>query len=131
MYRDWPFFRALLDNTQMALAKADMDIAWEYARLARDADRARAIYGTIRTEYQRTVAQVLAVCQITDLLEDTPLLQMTLSRRNPYLDPLNYIQVALLRRYRAPNTPEETRQALLGPLLRTINAIAAGMRNTG
>jgi phosphoenolpyruvate carboxylase len=131
MYRDWPFFRTLLDNTQMALAKADMDIAWEYARLVQDADRARAIYTAIRTEYERTVEQTLAVCQIAELLEDTPLLEMTLSRRSPYLDPLNYIQVALLRRYRAPHTPQDAKQALLGPLLRTINAIAAGMRNTG
>jgi phosphoenolpyruvate carboxylase len=131
MYRDWPFFRTLLDNTQMALAKADMGIAWEYARLVQDADRARAIHAAIRTEYQRTVEQTLAVCQIAELLEDTPLLQMTLSRRSPYLDPLNYIQVALLRRYRAPHTPQDAKQALLGPLLRTINAIAAGMRNTG
>ncbi|RMD79236.1 MAG: phosphoenolpyruvate carboxylase [Gammaproteobacteria bacterium] len=131
MHRAWPFFHALLSNTQMALFKADMAIAREYSTLCQDRAAAAAIYGAIRKEYERTVAQVLAVAQIGQLLEENPALAFSLSRRNPYLDPLNHIQITLLRRYRHPALSEEERRIWLDPLLRSINAISAGMRNTG
>ena len=130
MYREWPFFRALLDNTQMSLSKADMRIAREYANLMKDRASADRIFAKIEAEYQRTVEVVLAVCQIDALLDNTPLLQRSLSRRDPYLDPLNYIQIGLLRRHRQTGT-EEGEDRWIEPLLRSINAIAAGMRNTG
>ncbi|RMD71622.1 MAG: phosphoenolpyruvate carboxylase [Gammaproteobacteria bacterium] len=129
MYEHWPFFRALLSNTQMALYKANMDIAKEYARLCQDKDTARRVYTKIRDEFQRTVTQVLEVTGSHMLLEDNPTLALSLMRRDPYLDPLNHIQIALLKRYRDPETPHKGRW--LDPLLRSINAIAAGMRNTG
>jgi phosphoenolpyruvate carboxylase len=131
MYRDWPFFRALLDNIQMALFKGEMNIAREYTRLASDPRLAERIYGKIRTEYLRTVAQMLQVCGIQQLLEENPELNLSLYRRNPYLDPLNNIQVTLLSRYRNTDHTDEQRERWLKPLLRSINAIASGMRNTG
>ena len=131
LYREWPYFRALLSNTQMALFKAQMDIAREYTQLAHDPERARAIYRRIRDEYQRTLGEVLAVADIGVLLEENPGLHLSLLRRDPYLDPLNHIQVTLLKRYRNGSLPEEERERWRDPLLRSINAIAAGMRNTG
>jgi phosphoenolpyruvate carboxylase len=130
MYQDWPFFRALLSNTQMALFKAEMHIAREYVRLARDQERAAGIYAQIEQEYRRTKTQVLNVAGLHALMEETPELQVSLARRNLYLDPLNYIQVSLLERYRGEARSEQ-REQWLDPLLRSINSIAAGMRNTG
>jgi phosphoenolpyruvate carboxylase len=130
MYQEWPFFRALLSNTQMALFKAELDIAHQYIRLAHDRDQAERIYGIIRDEYERTVTQVLNLSGLHELMEETPELRVSLARRNIYLDPLNHIQAFLLERYRGEEAAEE-REQWLDPLLRSINAIAAGMRNTG
>jgi phosphoenolpyruvate carboxylase len=131
MYREWPFFRALLGNSQMALFKADMEIAAQYATLCSDETIAAALYGRIREEYERTVVQILNVADSKQLMEETPQLALSLARRNPYLDPLNHIQIALLRRYRAASSSGDARELWRDPLLRTINAIAAGLRNTG
>ena len=131
MYRDWPFFRALLSNTQMALFKADMQIAREYASLCSDRALAERIFRRIETEYHRTIDQTLEVAEARQLIEENPTLALSLSRRNPYLDPLSHIQVTVLRRFRDPNLSDEERNEWLNPLLRSINAIAAGMRNTG
>ena len=135
LYREWPFFHALLDNSQMSLSKVDADIAREYARLCEDADTESRIYDRFRAEYEQTCREVQAVANISTLLEENPTLAKSLERRNPYLDPLNHIQVALLPRYRqaarehGPDSPEA--ETWLRPLLRSINALAAGMRNTG
>ncbi|MFW6259184.1 MAG: phosphoenolpyruvate carboxylase, partial [Halochromatium sp.] len=130
MYQEWPFFRAILSNTQMSLFKAEMGIAHEYSQLVSDQARAERIYREIADEYQRTLTQVLNVAGLHALMEETPELQLSLARRNSYLDPLNHIQITLLERYRnEPN--EKARKEWLDPLLRSINAIAAGMRNTG
>ncbi len=131
MYREWPFFHALLSNSQMALFKANMAIAAEYARLCHDPAQAERIYTTIHDEYGRTLRNVLAIAESEQLLEENPILALSLMRRCPYLDPLNHIQIALLRRYRDEALSEEEREQWLNPLLRSINAIAAGMRNTG
>ena len=131
MYREWPFFRALLSNSQMALFKADMHIAESYVSLCQNQESAQPIFDTINAEYQRTVNKVLQIAQIDELMGDTPRLALSLKRRNPYLDPLNQIQVTLLKRFRDEAQDEETRNQWLNPLIRTINAIAAGMRNTG
>jgi phosphoenolpyruvate carboxylase len=131
MYRHWPFFRAMLSNVQMTLFKADMTIAREYAELVSDPALRERVYGLVRTEYERTLREVLAAASSARLLDENPALQFTLARRNPYLDPLNHIQIALLKRYRADPGSEESPSVWLDPLLRSINAIAAGMRNTG
>jgi len=128
MYLDWPFFRTLLANAQMALTKTDMNIAREYAGLCLDASGGKQVYETIREEYQRSVRQILNVADIRTMLEESPELAISLNRRNPYLDPLNHIQVVLLRKLRQDEAPDSP---WLEPLLRSINAIAAGMRNTG
>ncbi len=131
MYRHWPFFRALLGNIAMAMAKADMAIAEEYAGLAHDHTQAMEIFQTIRAEFQRSLHEILAVADAEQLLEDNPTLAFSLQRRNVYMEPLNHIQLALLRRYRNEDTAPEYREIWLDPLLRSINAIAAGQRNTG
>jgi len=128
MYREWPFFRALLSNAQMALTKTDMNIAREYAALCLDEVSGMQVYETIREEYQRSVRQILNVADIQTMLEESPALAISLNQRNPYLDPLNHIQVVLLRKLRQDEAADSV---WLEPLLRSINAIAAGMRNTG
>ena len=131
MYKNWPFFKALLSNTQMALFKGDMNIANEYKSLCLNQTTAQSVYEKISSEYQRTYDNVLKVAEIDKLLAETPMLALSLDRRDPYLDPLSYIQFKLLRQYRDESLDEEARQKWLDPLLRSINAIAAGMRNTG
>ena len=131
MYQQWPFFRALLSNTQMALFKAEPNIAKEYSELCVEKETGDRIYKMFREEYTRTVTQVLNITDSQQLLEENPVLEVSLTRRNPYLDPLNHIQLTLLKRYRDENLSEEERENWLNPLLRSINAIAAGMRNTG
>jgi phosphoenolpyruvate carboxylase len=131
MYRDWPFFRNLLSNTQLSLAKAEMDIAREYTDLCEDQPAARTIYARIRDEHDRTLDMVSKVADIRCLLEETPALALSLTRRDPYLDPLNHIQIKLLGRVRKQELDEPERELWLEPLLRSINAIASGMRNTG
>ncbi len=131
MYLEWPFFRNLLSNAQMALAKTDMGIAGEYADLCEDSRRGAAVYALIDAECRRARRQILEVANSKALLQDNPELAISLASRNAYLDPLNSIQVTLLRRLRG--IPAESRQdsPWLELLLRSINAIAAGMRNTG
>jgi phosphoenolpyruvate carboxylase len=128
MYRDWPFFRTLLANAQMALSKTDMNIAREYAGLCPDTASGKRVYDTIRDEYLLTIRQILNVADVQTLLEESPDLAISLNQRNPYLDPLNHIQVVLLSKLRQDQSPDSP---WLEPLLRSINAIAAGMRNTG
>ncbi len=131
MYINWPFFRSLISNTQMALFKAEMSIAKEYSSLCEDQKTAAIIYQIITQEHQRTVHQILNIINATELLEENPSLLLSLKRRNPYLDPLCHIQVRILRRYRSLTDESAEKQELLKPLLRSINAIATGMRNTG
>jgi len=131
MYREWPFFRSLLSNTQMALFKADMSIAAEYAQLYEETEMRDRVFALIDDEFDRTLRLVLETGEKAELMEENPMLRLSLGRRNPYLNPLNAIQVLLLGRYRDPAVPEAERERWRIPLLRTINAIAAGMRNTG
>ncbi|MEW8190752.1 MAG: phosphoenolpyruvate carboxylase [Candidatus Thiodiazotropha endolucinida] len=131
MYRHWPFFHALLSNAQMALFKTDMNIAWEYASLCGDNSTRDRIFSEIELEYERTRKQILKIARIDNLLDDMPVLQKSLSRRDSYLDPLNHIQLGLLRHYRHTDLQEEEEEMWLRPLLRSINAISAGLRNTG
>jgi phosphoenolpyruvate carboxylase len=127
MDRDWPFFAALLSNAEMALAKADLAIGERYAGLVEDETLREAIWVPIRAEYERTRELVLAVTDQARLLDRTPVLQRSIERRNPYVDPLSFIQVELLRRLRrGGGSPELARAMLL-----TINGIAGGLRNTG
>ncbi len=129
LYKDWPFFRNLLSNAQMALSKSDMNIAEEYSTLCGNPDVGKHIHGLIAAEYRRCVDWILEITDSGHLLAENPELAASLRRRNDYLGPLNYIQVHLLRALNEENEDSQTRW--MKPLLRTINAIAAGMRNTG
>ena len=131
MYRAWPFFSNLIDNVQLDVAKADMGIAELYASLVQDEALREQIFGRIREEHSRTARLLCAVLDQKELLDDTPVIKRSIERRNPYVDPLNFIQVALLRRLRQlePDTPEY--DALLDAVLTTVNGIAAGMKTTG
>ena len=130
MVREWPFFRSLLSNVQMALTKADMEISEEYARLC-DHPNTMGVYRAIADEYALTVEGVKQVAQIDSLLEDNQPLALSISRRRPYIDPINHIQVRLLKHYRSESVWDAEQESWLTPLKRSINAIAAGMRNTG
>jgi phosphoenolpyruvate carboxylase len=131
LYSDLPFFRNLLSNAQMALSKSDMNIAREYAALCADEEVGRRIHGMIETEYHRCVNWILEITETDRLLEDNPELAATLHRRNDYLGPLNYIQAGLLRSLRNENQDDAEQNPWMKPLLRTLNAKAAGMRKTG
>ena len=129
LYKTWPFFRNLLSNAQMALSKSDMRIAEEYSALCSDPEVGKRIHSLIASEHRRCVDWVLEIAECEQLLAENPELAASLRRRNDYLGPLNYMQAGLLR---ALNEDTEDGQSRwMKPLLRTINAIAAGMRNTG
>lgn len=132
MYADWPFFRALIDNAQMALGKADMDIARLYAGLVSDERVREEVFGHIYIAYQRTCHWVLQVTGQLEILGRAGTLRRSIERRNPYVDPLNFIQVDLLRRLRAlPDSDSVEARAILETIFLTINGIAAGLKNTG
>lgn len=126
MARQWPFFRALFDTLQMALAKADMEVATQYASLA--PPEAAPIFTDIQAEYQRTRETALTLLGQDQLLDDQPALQRSIALRNPYVDPISYIQVNLLSRYREGGRQD---QELLSTILLTVGGIAAGLRSTG
>lgn len=130
LYRHWPFFRNLISNAQMALCKSDMNIAQEYAALCTDPEVGKRIHALIAAEHRRCVDWILEVAESEKLLTENPELAASLHRRNDYLAPLNFMQADLLRAVRQAEDDGQEPLAMK-PLLRTINAIAAGMRNTG
>ncbi|MEK0085880.1 phosphoenolpyruvate carboxylase [Benzoatithermus flavus] len=127
MYAEWPFFQMLLSNMDMVLAKSSLAIASRYAALVADAELREAVFQRIRTEWQASTEALLAIMGHRSLLEGNPLLARSLRHRLPYLDPLNHLQVELLRRHRASDGDER----VLRGIQLTINGIAAGLRNTG
>lgn len=127
MYRDWPFFRSLLSNMDMVLAKCDLGIASRYAELVDDPGLRAALFGRIEAEWHSTAGHLLAITGQRELLEGNPALARSLRNRSPYIDPLNHLQVALLRRFRGGEDDPVVKRALL----LTINGIAAGLRNSG
>ncbi len=132
MYREWVFFRALIDNAQMALGKADMGIAHLYSGLVEDDHIRETIFGQILTSYEQTCYWVLEVTGQKRILDNASTLRHSIARRNPYVDPLNFIQVELLRELRAlPDQNSPKANELLEVIFLTINGIAAGLKNTG
>lgn len=132
MYANWPFFRALLDNAEMSLLKADMGIASLYAGLVPDQALARRIFSTIASEYRLTQATILEISGHNKLMESETVIQRSVQLRNPYIDPLNFIQVEMLRRLRSLPDPDGAQaEDLRDVIILTINGIAAGLRNTG
>jgi phosphoenolpyruvate carboxylase len=132
MYEGWAFFKTLLNNTEMSLLKADMDISALYVDLVPDKKLANEIFTSIRAEYERTREAVLSISGHRALLELEPATRQAVHLRNPYVDPLNYIQVELLRRLRALKDADGAEaDALREAMALTINGIAGGLRNTG
>jgi len=132
MYEGWLFFRTMLNNTEMSLLKADMDISALYVDLAPDKKLADEIFTSIRLEYERTREAVLSISGHQSLLELESATRQAVQMRNPYVDPLNYIQVETLRRLRALPDPESREAESLHEVMSlTINGIASGLRNTG
>ena len=132
MYEGWPLFNTILNNAEMSLLKADMGIASLYVDLVPDKKLGREMFRAIRAEYDRTRDVVLSISGHAHLLEEEPVTQHAVQLRNPYVDPLNYIQVEMLRRIRALADQEsEEAQSIREVISITINGIAAGLRNTG
>lgn len=126
MFSDWLFMRALLEDIEMVLAKADMSIADQYASLADTS--LQPVHHRIRDSFERTVELVLRFKGATALLEQDPVLQRAIRLRNPYVDPMSLLQVDLLRRWRAGGREDDR---LFNNLLLTVNGIAHGLQNTG
>ncbi len=133
MYRRWPFFASLLDNAQQSLAKADMYIAGRYAALVEEDAVREKVFGMIREEYDRSVAAVLEISGERALLENEPVLRESIQLRNPYVDPLNYLQLNFLPLWRRESG--ELANRVDDPLRRllalTVGGIAFGMKSTG
>jgi phosphoenolpyruvate carboxylase len=127
MYRDWPFLRMLLSNMEMVLVKSDIAIASRYAELVADKPLRERIFARLRREWQSTVDAVLAISGQESLLEHNPPLARSIRNRFPYIDPLNHMQIELLRRYRAGDRDDD----VVTGIHLTINGIAAGLRNSG
>ena len=127
MLKSWPFFRSLLSNMDMVLAKTDLAIASRYAELVADTELRERIFSRIQAEWTLTRNHLLAIEEQDELLADNPLLSQSLKLRAPYMDPLNHLQVELLKRHRSGDTDER----LARGIHLSINGIASGLRNSG
>jgi phosphoenolpyruvate carboxylase len=130
MYQHWPFFRTLLDNAEVSLAKTDLGIAAQYAGLVRSRRVREKIFGLVRQEYERAVEAVLKVTRRRRLLETQTVLACSIRRRNPYVDPLNYLQIRFLAGWRKASEKQRT-ETLRRLLALTVHGIAFGMKSTG
>ena len=135
MHKQWPFFRTLLSNLDMVLSKTDLGIAARYVELVEDKRLGRRIFALIEAEWQRTQEALLLITGETDRLAANPALARSIEHRFPYLDPLNHLQVELMRRYRLAATQSTPNDEGLERVKRgihlSINGLAAGLRNTG
>jgi phosphoenolpyruvate carboxylase len=127
MHREWGFFRALLSNMDMVLGKSDIAIAERYSQLVKDEGLRQTIFPRLKAEWQASIDALLAITGEKELLDLNPLLKRSIRNRFPYLDPVNHIQVELLRRHRAGETDERVQRGIH----LTINGVAAGLRNSG
>jgi phosphoenolpyruvate carboxylase len=132
MHAGWPFFQTLIDNAQLTMRKADMGIASLYSDLVEDPKIRRRIFGILSAEFELTERSILAVTGQRRLLGREPVLLRSVELRNPYIDPLNYIQVDMMRRLRVPEPPAPTEaEAIHAVIELTINGISGGLKNTG
>ncbi len=125
----WPFFITLLENVEMVCAKADLDIATHYVQTLGSGEEIERIRVELHAEFDRTVTALRRILGFGRLLERLPVLRRSIDLRNPYVDALSFLQVELLRRRRAGEAMDD--DAVLNAILRSINGVAAGMRNTG
>jgi phosphoenolpyruvate carboxylase len=131
MYRDWPFFRTLLSNIDMVLAKSDLALAARYAELVPDTKLRKKILAEIEAEWQRTARALQLITGEGKRLASNAALARSIQHRFPYIDPLHHLQVELIRRYRAGKKPEDLDEKVQRGIHISINGIAAGLRNTG
>ena len=140
MYQGWPFFQTLIDNAQQSLTKADLSIAEQYASLVEDRAIRERIFSLIRAEHDRTCRAICRITGQTALLDNEPALQRSIQLRNPYVDPLNYIQIEMIRRLRrrsaacdaaVTRAAHNEDDALRAVIELTINGVSSGLRNTG
>ncbi len=127
MDREWPFFAATIANAEMALAKSDLDVAARYASLVVDTELRTRIWQRVEDEHRRSTREILRLTGQQRLLDREPVLRRSIDRRNPYVDPISFVQVELLRRLRGGEAPDSTLRAIL----RTVNGIAGGLKSTG
>ena len=127
MYRQWPFFKTLLSNMDMVLAKSDLALASRYSELVTDTRLRKRIFSSIEAEWLRTVEALNKITEESDRLASNPALARSIRHRFPYIDPLHHLQVELVRRWRAGQTDERLKNGIHI----SINGIAAGLRNTG
>jgi phosphoenolpyruvate carboxylase len=124
---EWGFFRALLSNMDMVLGKSDIAIAERYSMLVNDEGLRQSIFPRVKAEWQASIAALLEITGQAELLDGNPLLKRSIRNRFPYLDPLNHIQIEMLRRHRSGDTDERVQRGIH----LTINGVAAGLRNSG
>jgi phosphoenolpyruvate carboxylase len=129
MSRNWRYFRNLVSNSQMVMLKTDQQVAHAYSQLCSDPRVAKQTYQTMHDEYQSTLDGIFAIVDKKELMADFPEIGQSVRWRNAYLDPLNYIQILLLKRL--DSEIDRTQSPWLSPTLHTINGIATGLRNTG
>ena len=131
MHRQWPFFRTLLSNLDMVLAKSDLRIAARYVELVEDKKLAKRIFNAIKAEWERAGEALTLITGEALRLQSNPALARSIEHRFPYLDPLNHLQVELLRRYRSQREPLASQERLQRGIHISISGVAAGLRNTG
>ncbi len=134
MYEEWPFFRSLIENVQISLAKTDLYIAEQYSLLVKDRHLRDSIHGRIVEEYRRATSEVLKISSQSELLDFHKVLKDSIRLRNPYVDPLNYIQLRFLDKIKENGSKglgKEARRKIDEILLLTVNGIAFGMKSTG
>ncbi|BFH71015.1 MAG: phosphoenolpyruvate carboxylase [Paenibacillus dendritiformis] len=131
MYRHYSFFQSMIDSLQMALAKADLVIAKEYSGMVKDDAVRERIFRLIEEEYKLTSDLILKITGQQEILDNVPVIQESIRLRNPYVDPLSYMQVGLVSELRELREAGNDNPILLREVLLTINGIAAGLRNTG
>ncbi|TAG28775.1 MAG: phosphoenolpyruvate carboxylase [Verrucomicrobia bacterium] len=131
MHANWPFFQTLIDNAQLTMRKADMGIARLYASLVSDERIRGKILAILEAEFARTEQAILAVTGQKQLLAQEPVLRKSVELRNPYIDPLNYLQVEMLRRLRSGTLDSDTESATRRVVELTINGVSGGLKNTG
>ncbi|MGD1005947.1 MAG: phosphoenolpyruvate carboxylase [Ignavibacteriaceae bacterium] len=131
MCRKWEFFQVLVSNIEMVLMKTDMIIGREYLSLYPDKKKGKEIFDMINNEYELSCRTVLAISGEENLLDHDKSLQQSLLLRNPYIDPISFIQVKFIKQFRKKNLPKSKKESLLMLLRSTVNGIAAGVRNMG
>ncbi|MEO8299656.1 MAG: phosphoenolpyruvate carboxylase, partial [Burkholderiales bacterium] len=131
MFKQWPFFRTLLSNLDMVLAKTDLGIAARYVELVDDKKLGKRIFGAIQAEWQRTQEALTLITGEASRLSANPTLARSIEHRFPYLDPLNHLQVELMRRHRQRKAGEPENERVQRGIHISINGVAAGLRNTG